>query len=285
MRTFLLLSSILAFILPLPTLAGVILERTIPVDSEYRLVLTTVKGKITLLGSTDPVLGIEARTSETLDPGINPVSVEVDETAKLITIKVLEEEDGLWASLFDKNTSPSISFTLRLPNLQRVELRTVSADLEGSNLTGTIEFRTVSGDVSLEGTMSASGRSVSGDISVRHLATDLSPTLTYKTISGDIKLHLPSTSSSKVLFSTVSGSFLLNGEDLADPEDGKVLRLGEGTSRIEVKTVSGDLELSCPSCTVTDRPPTRRRNQLNILIEEEEEDEDEPEGRHRSPEE
>lgn len=113
---------------------------------------------------------------------------------------------------------------LQVPASVRLELDTVSADIEGSGLRGPIKAQSVSGDVSL---------------------TVESPELRVQTVSGDITLRGPSRDTQ---INSVSGDIRLSGlrERLRlETVSGDVEASGEGLSDLQLKTVSGELDLAC----------------------------------------
>ena len=120
----------------------------------------------------------------------------------------------------------SIEFQLDLPFNTRVDITAVSADIEAHGLTGEQSYRTVSGDLVIDG---GGGRisavSVSGDISL----TAVRPAeVNLTTTSGDVEAFAETFQ--PVRLKTVSGDMTLRGKFLAGPQH-------------TVESVSGDLEI------------------------------------------
>lgn len=93
---------------------------------------------------------------------------------------------------------------IHIPRGSRLEVETVSADVEVKDIKGNLSLKTVSGDMSVEGgagTMEL--QAVSGDISARALRDIRSGD--FQTVSGDIDLQGPFPASARVQGQTVSG--------------------------------------------------------------------------------
>ena len=140
----------------------------------------------------------------------------------------------------------SVSGDVRLADIQGpIRLKTVSGDISGTDVAGALEANSVSGDLSFDRCRinGCDVVTVSGDF---HLAGDLENEREhrFKTISGDVALALGG-QSYDVRFKTMSGDLecelaaTVTGEGKRE----KHVIVGDGATRVVVKTVSGDLEL------------------------------------------
>jgi hypothetical protein len=120
----------------------------------------------------------------------------------------------------------SIEFEIDLPLDSRVDITAVSADVEAHRLTGEQSYRSVSGDLVIDGTGGRiSAVTVSGDISL----TAVRPAeVNLTTTSGDVEAFAETFQ--PVRLKTVSGDMTLRGKFLAGPQH-------------TVESVSGDLEI------------------------------------------
>ena len=111
---------------------------------------------------------------------------------------------------------------LKVPAGISLEAEGVSADIEVRGIKGDVEARSVSGDIELAvGSKNVEARSVSGDVSVEAP----SEVTSVDSVSGDV---------------TVRG---VKGEVRGETVSGNVEVRGGATRRVEVKSVSGDLEM------------------------------------------
>lgn len=125
-------------------------------------------------------------------------------------------------------------------------LRTVSGDFSSSELfTKESDIRTTSGDISIKNFKGDfTSNHVSGDVKVCYL--EFNNDISIKTTSGDIKFILPVDAEFNISFNSTSGDY--NGDfpitvkniDKKHKIEGIV---GDGKNKIEVNTVSGDLDL------------------------------------------
>jgi DUF4097 and DUF4098 domain-containing protein YvlB len=128
--------------------------------------------------------------------------------------------------------------------------KTVSGDLTVHRLEGPVELTTTSGDVKIEtmGSNPITAKSVSGDLDIFALGKPVGMSLVFSSTSGDIVLHAPSGLDAEVEMHTVSGDFqsdfpmTLNGGKLGTPKN-ITARLGNGGTKIQIRTVSGDVSL------------------------------------------
>lgn len=143
----------------------------------------------------------------------------------------------------------AVSGDVTLDNLgSSVEAQTVSGDLESRSLRGALRFTTVSGDLTVVDGVSSSVRAktVSGDV-----ALDLDLTnagyAEIDSVSGDVTVRVPSTSGVQVDVVSTSGALDSAFPGLhreSRPGRGRLEgAIGDGASRLRVRTVSGDVAL------------------------------------------
>lgn len=207
-------------------------ERRAPMSHGGTLEVSNVAGDVEIIGWSREEVRVEADLWE----GVERLDFETDGSTTRIEV-VLPQRRG--------SRPRGSSLEIRVPDSSRVDVTTVSADLEVENIRGRQRLQTVSGDVTtqvwsqyaevrtISGDLDISGHggelslaivSVSGDIDV----SDVSGELRGETVSGDVDVeggHF-----ANVKMSAVSGDFSLRG------------RL-EGGGRIDVETVNGDVLL------------------------------------------
>ena len=129
----------------------------------------------------------------------------------------------------------------RLP----INFETVSGDIAGTLNTKALGIKSVSGDISVDGTIENFKMStVSGDA---HLKLSAVPAVVeFKSVSGDITLKTPKPSSVTATYSTISGSVSapegLNPGELSVGGT-RTMTVGAGASKLEFKTTSGDVSI------------------------------------------
>ena len=137
----------------------------------------------------------------------------------------------------------SVSGEVTLDGLSsRVRAQTVSGDLNTQALDGSLEFETVSGELTVAGGTCESVRatSVSGEIALDVDSADIRA----QSVSGDVLVRLPSGTGLTVEVSSVSGRLDSGFDGLVTDgsKPGKRRlegRIGDGSGRLRVQTVSG----------------------------------------------
>lgn len=137
-----------------------------------------------------------------------------------------------------KSTSGEI--TVEELNLSRLEMKTISGNIDGNRLlTKSSDLETTSGNMML--------REFSGELKVKTISGNLY--VDYKelnagahinTTSGDVELKLPEESALASVFETLSGNFTSN---ITLTKVGNVSSYGEKGSELRVKTLSGNYRL------------------------------------------
>src|SRR3989449_6989234 len=151
----------------------------------------------------------------------------------------------------------SVSGDVNIEDLQGpMRIKSVSGDVQCTDYVGSVEGSSVSGDVDIRGRVhSCELHSVSGDISI-----DLEPELggresRLKTISGDVEVGLLN-SSCVCDYHTASGDLdcEVPARIMREGRKDRTVVIGDGRSRLSVKTVSGDLTIKSASSSVHEEP-------------------------------
>jgi len=157
----------------------------------------------------------------------------------------------------------SVSGDVNIENVQGpMRIKSVSGDVQVTDYVGSLEGSSVSGDVDIRGRVhSCELHTVSGDISI-----DLDPEVggretRLKTISGDVEVGLL-TSSCVCDFHTASGDLdcEVPARVMREGRKDRTVVVGDGSSRITVKTVSGDLTIKPASSSVAEEPGLARES-------------------------
>ena len=146
------------------------------------------------------------------------------------------------------NCEASIRFEVNVPrniNLTYDAISSVSGDVEIDGAKGTVHAKAVSGDVKIinaQGTIRAD--SVSGDVHVERASGSVNA----KSVSGDVSVSMPSNLGADVDLKTLSGDLKTDfGITIEKREHGPGKtahgRLGEGSRRVKMSSVSGDVNL------------------------------------------
>jgi DUF4097 and DUF4098 domain-containing protein YvlB len=151
----------------------------------------------------------------------------------------------------------SVSGDVNIADVQGpMRIKSVSGDVQCTDYAGAVEGSSVSGDIDIRGRVRACElHTVSGDISV-----DLDPEVggresRIKTISGDVELGLLS-ASCVCEYHTASGDLECEAPAriIREGRKDRTVVIGDGRSRIFVKTVSGDLTIRPVSSSVREDP-------------------------------
>jgi hypothetical protein len=215
------------------------------------------------------------------------VEVRMEQEGNDVLVKPhLYEQDRGWADLF-RGGRVAVDFEITVPKELRLEAHTVSGDVTLAGTRGPMDLQSVSGDLIIADaqgplrlkTVSGDGEltefagqlaanTVSGDLTLTNVRLHGSDIVTVsgdvrvdgeldrdrdhriKTISGDIDLHLTGRSYD-VSFSSMSGDLenKMGGEISHDGKRAKRIVIGNGETKVSVKTMSGDLEIGASDGT------------------------------------
>jgi DUF4097 and DUF4098 domain-containing protein YvlB len=153
------------------------------------------------------------------------------------------------------NCDANIRFEVQVPRSVKYDydhIASVSGDVRVTGVTGRLNASAVSGDVHItdvSGSVSVS--SVSGDVQVEINRLDGADDMKFNTVSGDVSVTLPGNLDADVDMSSFSGSIKtdfaieVRSERYGSRNSARA-KLGEGTRRLKMSSVSGDLSLRHP---------------------------------------
>jgi hypothetical protein len=130
----------------------------------------------------------------------------------------------------------------------KVDAQTIAGDLEAVGLTGSIGFTTVSGELGLAGGRldRLTARGVSGQVTA-DVDLNTGSRVQIGTVSGAVTLRLPGAADTDVELRSTSGRVAssFSGLDRKERAGASTATgtLGEGTGRLSVTTISGDIAL------------------------------------------
>ena len=220
------------------------------------------------------------------------VEVRIEQKGNDIFVEPhLYEQERSWLDLF-RGKRFRVDFEITVPRETAVNAQTVSGDLDLNGTRGPARVESVSGDVNIadvQGPMriksvsgdvqctdyvgSVDGSSVSGDVDIRgrvracelhtvsgDISVDLEPEVggresRLKTISGDVEVGML-TASCICEYHTASGDLEVEAPAriIREGRKDRTVIIGDGRSRLMVKTVSGDLTIRPASSSVAEEP-------------------------------
>jgi DUF4097 and DUF4098 domain-containing protein YvlB len=150
------------------------------------------------------------------------------------------------------NCDADITFRVQVPRSTELDfdgISSVSGNVEIGDVTGRVKANTISGNVQVKGvTGTIDANAISGDVNAEIARLEGDSGMDFSTISGNIHIMVPADAGADVSFNTMSGD-INNDFGLTVVEkkygSGKSAkgRIGDGTRRLEAKTISGDIEL------------------------------------------
>ncbi|HSB08507.1 MAG TPA: DUF4097 family beta strand repeat-containing protein [Blastocatellia bacterium] len=152
------------------------------------------------------------------------------------------------------NCNASVRFEVQVPRSMSFDdhFTSVSGDVHVTGVTGRLHASAVSGDVHVKdvsGSVSASA--VSGDVTVEIDRLEGADDMKFSTVSGDVSVSLPSNLDADVDMSSFSGSIKTDfpvevRSERFGSRNWARGKLGDGSRRLRISTVSGDLSLRHP---------------------------------------
>ncbi|HWO02051.1 MAG TPA: DUF4097 family beta strand repeat-containing protein [Blastocatellia bacterium] len=149
----------------------------------------------------------------------------------------------------------SIQFEVQVPRSTSYVfdgISSVSGDVEISSVSGRVQASAVSGDVKVKNVSGAvSASSVSGDVEVFVDRLEAASDMKFSSVSGDVSVNLPSSLDADVELSSLSGSIKtdfpieVKTEKYGSRTSARG-KLGDGSARLKMSSVSGDLSLRHP---------------------------------------
>ena len=239
-------------------LAQTPMQKSVPASANATVSIENVAGKVTVSGWDRNEVEVKAMLGKEVE------DLKVTGTGDSISIEV-ELPEGSHSHHDDMD----VDMTIRVPRGARLEVETVSASVDCSDLIGDLDLESVSGEVTLKGTprsvelatvsgnavvettgelKSGKFESVSGSIDVR---ADLNPNgrFEFETVSGSLKLHLPRSVAAEFKISTFSGNIKNDiGPEAAStskhlPSKELNFSTGSGGARVSMESLSGSIEL------------------------------------------
>lgn len=233
--------------------------------------LRNVSGRVRLAGIDGTEVVVLCRSSRDGEPQLN---VERGEDSLLVEPR----RDGTSFLGLSFDRGGSYEFDVQLPRGSRLDIKTVSADVEATDLDGEQKYKTVSGDVRLTGgagrlsIMTVSGDlrlhdggeleldavTTSGDLTVEAASLRL---LGVRTVSGDVRVRSRLQPGPRHTVETVSGDLnLVAAGGGVTVESSRALDLGrrssaptvvgDGSARLFFRSMSGDRRVTAADPTV-----------------------------------
>jgi Toastrack DUF4097 len=224
------------------------IEKTFQVGTPARLIISNVRGSVTVLPGEAAVIAIKAFKHGNSSNTSNVVEMTQDNDG---TVRVETRYNESFFGLLSH--PPKVEYSIRAPQNTHLEVSCISSSLNVSDLAGVFKLKTISGEMevnNLSGPFKLSG--VSGDITGSHLAGVLElstvsgrvkllqsefPNADASTVSGDLILQTP-VSTGPYTFSSVSGSVRM----LVPPDT---------HCNAELNSVSGTIRSSLPASTTS----------------------------------
>lgn len=214
-----LLTVIIAVTLAVPGLAQQRVDETRAVAPDAAITVESISGTISVIGWERP----EMHVVGTLGRGIE--KLDISGSSSRLDLRVVYPRDCRHCE--------SAELEIKVPVGCRLEVKTVSADVDASRLTGDVRLNTVSGEIKVAAGGSVRAKSVSGRLTILEAGRELDAT----TVSGALNATLAVLGNGE--FESVSGDIRIEA-DLAPK------------ARVEVKTVSGSIELRVPASVGAD---------------------------------
>lgn len=210
-----------AVVIRQPDISGLEVQLAVKID-QGDLDITSESGDVTVVG-TKGSCRVSARSGD----------VKVNDVSKSVEIKVQSGDVALYDAKADS-----------------IEIESKSGDVTLGNVSGPINARTASGEIRLKAVEASSLNidCVSGNIEAE-LVGACSGTMSCRTVSGNISVSVPSGADCRVTLSTLRGeskSYVALVDD-AKADQRITGQLGDGSGRLDVSSVTGDVSLRARS--------------------------------------
>ena len=229
-------------------------EERRPADPDVRVAIENISGTVTVIGWDRD----ELEVTGVLGKGTKELDISGDRQSWSIEVE-----------LSDDRRVEGSDITIRIPKGSRLEIETVSAEVEISEVLGRVDIETISGGVEIHGdprdadVSTISGRirlvtrnpllggdfsTISGEIEL-DAELDADGNFDFETVSGDIVLKLSRSMSAEFEIETFSGSirtqFGVEAEKSSKwlPSEELYFSLGGGGAQVSVSSVSGSVKL------------------------------------------
>lgn len=151
------------------------------------------------------------------------------------------------------NCNASINFKVQVPRSISYDfegISSVSGSVEMQDVTGSVHATSVSGEVRVKDVKgSVNATSVSGSVEVEIQKLSGNDDMKFSSVSGSVNVKLPGNIDADVEMSTMSGSLKTDfplevQKEKYGPRNSAKGRLGDGSRRLRMSSVSGSLSLS-----------------------------------------
>ena len=196
------------------------IDQTRPASPDGNVTISNIAGSITVTGWDKGEVSVKG----TLGRGTERLEFEGEGSSTTIRVVLPKHAHNVEGSTLE----------IKVPKGSRVSVNAVSADVDVTGVTGSLDLQSVSGDIVSSGT--------SGEARAQ-------------TVSGDVKLKADG---NRIKAKTVSGSIHVEGKSPESLEMGSVsggIRYEGGlapTGSFEASTVSGEIELALPASTAAE---------------------------------
>jgi len=224
-------TTILICLLTLPAFADETVDRSLDAASDGHVDVSNISGSVTVNGWNRNTVEVTG----TLGRNVEELVFERDGDTIMIKVKV------------PRSSGRGIESKLRIsvPKNSSVDVGTVSADIDVSDVTGEQGLHSVSGDITTEYTgADMSAESVSGDIEIS--GNQAAGEVDVSTVSGDVTLFRVS---GKVEAQSVSGSVVVDEGSFDRAElstvNGEIVFRGElkKSGRLSIDTINGGVDV------------------------------------------
>lgn len=235
MRTLLPLSATLALLLPLAALADTHVDERHPLAAGGRVEVSNIAGKVTVRGWDRNEVALSGSMADGL-------TLKQDKSTNRVRWEVVYPRNS--------NTRGGATLTLRVPRAVEVQLGTVSADIDVSEVdVRRLQANAVSGDIAAAG---RSGETTLGTVSGGIRSRVQTPRLEVRAVSGQVQAG--GGISGEITAETVSGSIRVEAERVqrlsAEAVSGSVDVAVDGLApggKVALQTVSGSVGLALPA--------------------------------------
>lgn len=189
--------------------------RTFTVGATGSLKLANVAGDVKITGGSGTEIKVEAVVH-------GKGKTEAEARAQFDSVKIDMRQNGSRVDVETthvKNSRAWVDYTVVVPTGTSIDVRTVSGDVQVSQINGSARAETVSGDVVASGLAQVAAlRSVSGDVRGTALASDAA--VSFNSVSGDITVS--SLKAKSATFETVSGDARVDSCDCGGAQSSSV---------------------------------------------------------------
>jgi hypothetical protein len=178
------------------------IDRTLTLPAGGTVRLKTFSGRVTITGSSGNQVVIKAVRRATRDR-LDDIKLEITQSGSIIDIdanhRVVERRN---------DNVVETDFDIQVPNQTKLDLRTFSAPIDVTGVSGDLVVEGFSSEIRL---MDVAGpkrvKTFSGDVTVQARSWADGDDLNVNTFSGGITLRLPDTARGDITFDSFSGNF------------------------------------------------------------------------------